>query len=282
MTILPRLFLAAAIALPMALPAAPAAAWGQTGHRVIAQIAQDQLSGHTRAHVEQILGEEGLPEASTWADEQRSDPALFWQETANPWHYVTLPTGRAAAELEHPPEGDAATALDRFTATLRDPAASAEDKALALRFSVHIVSDLHMPLHVGRPGDRGGNDFRITWFNEPQNLHWLWDTGLIASQRLSYSEYAQRLEDHISATEVLQWWDPRPETWMDESAALRERIYPATGPEAGMGTRELPVRLSYEYGFEWTSTMERRLKQGGIRTAAYLEWVFAGVEPGPG
>ncbi len=277
---LPRISFAASLALAAAaMPATPAAAWGPTGHRVIASIAQQQVSGHTAARIEQILGHEGLPEAATWPDEQRSNPAPFWQESANPWHYVTLPPGTPAAALEHPAEGDAATALERFAATLRDPAADAADKALALRFITHIVADLHMPLHVGRPGDRGGNDVRVTWFDEPQTLHWVWDEGIVLRQQLSFSEYAARLADRTTPAEVIAWWDPRPVTWTDESAALRDRIYPATGPEAGpeagLGTLESPVVLSWQYNYDWTPAMELRLQQAAIRLAAYLDRVFA-------
>jgi hypothetical protein len=267
------------IAAMLALWAGPAIAWGSAGHRITAEIAQDHVSGHTRAHVARILQSDGqgdgLVEASTWADEQRSNPAPFWQETAPPWHYVTLPPGQRAQDLVHPPEGDAASALAAFTATLRNPAASAEDRAVALRFIVHIVGDLHMPLHVGRPGDRGGNDVRVLWFGDAQNLHSVWDSGLIARRQLGVREYADRLKAGMSAADVEQWWDPRPETWMDESAALRERIYPPTNAEAGLGTRESPVRLSWQYASDWIPAAELRLQQAGIRLAAYLEWVFA-------
>ena len=259
------------------LAASPAAAWGPIGHRITAQIAQDNVSGKSRAIIEQILGHEELAEASTFPDEQRSNPDPFWQEEAGPWHYVTLPDGRTVDILEHPPEGDAATALERFSATLRSDAASREDKALALRFVVHLVADLHMPLHAGNGTDRGGNDVRVSWFDEPQNLHWVWDEGLILRQQLSYSEYTGRLEARTTPDEVVEWWDARPETWIAESASLRDRIYPATGPELGMGTLEDPVRLSWQYTYDWTPTMEQRLQMAGVRTAAYLDRVFRDI-----
>ena len=269
--------LAALLALS-ALAAAPAAAWGPVGHRITAQIAQDNVSGQTRARIAQILGHEELPEAATWPDEQRSNPDAFWQTTSYPWHFVTIPVGQAAEHLEHPSEGDAETALESFTAVLRDPAASPEDKARALRFVVHIVGDLHQPLHVGKPGDRGGNDVKVKWFDDPvvQNLHWVWDEGMIRRQELSFSEYAARLEARMTAEQVVAWWNVEPDTWMAESAALRDRIYPAPSERDGAGTPEAPFVMRYWYPYEWTPEMELRLQQSGIRTAAYLDWVFAG------
>lgn len=275
-----RIALSALVPLTIAATSAPAAAWGQTGHRVSGELAQRNISGHTRAHVALILGNEGLAEASTWPDEEKSNPAEFWQHTASPWHYVTLPPPLTAEMLEHPSEGDAATALEAFSAVLRDPSASLTDKQMALRFIVHIVGDLHQPLHVGNGTDRGGNDFRVTWFGEPSNLHTVWDTKIIENQNLSYTEYADRLETHTTPAETVAWWNAVPAVWMNESAALRDRIYPETGGDAGEGTRESPVALSYRYPYDWTPVVEQRLQMAGVRIAAYLDQVFAGV-PAP-
>ncbi|KLE35275.1 S1/P1 nuclease [Aurantiacibacter luteus] len=255
--------------------AVPAQAWGPTGHRVTATIAEHEISGRTRAEIAGIIGGESLAEASTFPDEERSNPDEFWQRTASPWHYVTLPDGTRAIDIEHPAEGDALTALEQFTAVLRDENASPEDRQLALRFVVHLVSDLHMPLHAGQPGDRGGNDVRVDWFGQQTNLHWVWDEGMILRQQLSFSEYAERLEGRLTPGKVLAWWTPTPATWIDESVALREELYPAYGPELGMGTLEAPVRLGYDYNWQWAPTVEHRLLQSGVRLAAYLDWVFA-------
>jgi hypothetical protein len=267
--------LAFALCAGLVAAASPAAAWGPIGHRVSAELAERNISGRTRAQVEEILGSERLAEAATWPDEQRSNPDAFWRETASPFHYVTLPPGQRADQLAHPPEGDAASALERFTAVLRDPAASRDDKARALRFVVHIVADLHMPLHAGKPGDRGGNDVKVLWFDAPQNLHWVWDEGILNRQQLSFSEYADRLEARTTPEQVIAWWDPRPATWIDESTALRDRVYPATGGNFGLGTAASPVVLSWDYEWQWRPSLEQRLQQGGVRLAAYLDWVFA-------
>src|SRR6476660_3900122 len=106
----------------------PAVAWGKTGHRVVAAIADTQLSGLARAHVREILGgAESLDEAANWPDEMRSAPGKFWQKSATPWHYVTL----NGIIYDHAPtEGDALQALSRFRSVLRDPTASLSAKKL--------------------------------------------------------------------------------------------------------------------------------------------------------
>lgn len=266
---------AVALATTAICLATPSYAWGPIGHRVTAEIAENNINGRTRAEIAEILGNEGLPEASTWPDEERSNPDPFWQETASRYHYVTLSNGMSYEDMVHPPEGDAATALEQFTATLRDDNASREEKALALRFIVHLVGDLHQPLHAGNGTDRGGNDVIVDWFDTQTNLHWVWDEGMILRQQLSYSEYAARIEPRIASEEMIAWWDADPATWIAESVELRDRIYPATGEEAGLGTFDSPVFLRYRYSWDWTPVVEHRLAQSGVRIAAYLDWVFA-------
>ncbi len=248
--------------LPIALFAlpAPALAWGKTGHRAVGSIADTHLSGIARAQIHEIMGVETLGEASTWPDEMRSNPDPFWQKTANPWHYVTV----GGIEYDRaPPEGDALEALKFFSKLIRDPRTSIDQRQLALRFIVHIVGDLHQPLHVGRPGDRGGNDVKVKWFGRDTNLHAVWDSALVDEMDLSFTELTARLQRHTKSAEIVSWWEPNPRVWISESAQVRETIYPAK-PE-----------LSYDYIYRHTPMVELRLKQAGVRLAAYLNDLFA-------
>ncbi|MBV9884395.1 MAG: S1/P1 nuclease [Sphingomonadaceae bacterium] len=251
----------AAAAAALALAPAPAFAWGKTGHRVVAAIADRGLSAEARAHVRLLLGTESLDEAATWPDDMRSDPSPFWQKTATPWHYVTV--GGAQYDVA-PPEGDAVTALKKFRATLLDPNASVADKQTALRFIVHIVGDLHQPLHVGQPGDHGGNDVKLNFAGRPSNLHSVWDTGLVDDEQLSFTEFAERLERRTTPEQVIAWTDPDPLDWIAESAAIRPTVYPAAGT----------ADLGWDYIYKFRPVMEQRLAQAGVRLAAYLNEVF--------
>ena len=268
-----RLFLAAA-ATAFALAPAPAVAWGKTGHRVVAAIADAQLSGLARAHVKEILGQaESLDEAANWPDEMRSNPSPFWQKTSTPWHYVTL----NGIVYDHAPsEGDALEALNKYSATLRDPAASLADKQLALRFVVHIIGDLHQPLHVGKCCDKGGNDVKVKWFGRDLNLHSVWDSALVDEQQLSFTEMTAKLQRHTSNADVIAWWDINPRDWMSESAQIRETIY----PRPSIDPKKVP-ELSYSYVYQNSPIMERRLKQAGVRLAAYLNDLYAEPRPLP-
>jgi hypothetical protein len=255
-----------AIAAVFALPV-PAHAWGQLGHRVVGELGDARISGKTRAEIALILGEESLAEAATWPDEQKSNPAPFWQKEADPFHYVTVPDGKAYADVGAPEAGDAVSALARFAATVRDRDATQADRALALRFIIHIVGDLHQPLHAGNGADRGGNDLKLRWFGQDTNLHTVWDTRMIEGKGLSYSEYTIWLSRQIGPDQTIAWWTADPAVWVAESTALRDRIYPA--PD------ETSPSLGYAYQFEHLPSAELRLQQGGVRLAAYLDQVFA-------
>ena len=246
----------------VAVAAAPALAWGKTGHRVTGAIAEQHLSDEAREQVRTILGVETLAEASTWPDFMRASDDPFWQEVAGPYHYVTVPEGQRYADVGHPEEGDAIFALERFAETLRDPDASLEDKQLALRFTVHIIGDLHQPLHAGNGTDRGGNNVRVTWFGESTNLHSVWDTRMVDHEQLSYTEMTDWLSARITPELASEWMVYDPEVWVAESASIRDTIYPEED------------RLGWDYAFEHRDTMRTRLSQGGVRIAAYLNKVF--------
>lgn len=252
-----RLLLALALAL-----AAPAAAWGPTGHRITGALADHYLSPRARAGVMEILGTESLADASTWADHMRSAPGLFWRVTASPWHFVTVPDGRRWRDQPPPGEGDALTALERFAATIRDPAAPLAERKLALRFAIHIVGDLSQPLHVGRPGDRGGNDIKVRFFGRETNLHAVWDGDLIDHERLSFSEWADRLHRRLTPEELRAWSSPDPEQWVDDAVAIRGALYPAD-PE-----------LRFDYVFLQRERLDQQLAKGGLRLAAWLNRLF--------
>jgi len=256
----------------------PALAWGKTGHRVVAAIADTQLSGLARAHVREILGVESLDEAATWPDDMRADPSPFWKKAASPWHYVTV----NGITYDHaPPEGDALEALNRFRKTLLDPSASRADKQLALRFIIHLVGDIHQPLHAGKCCDHGANDVKVMWFGKPTNLHAVWDSAIVDEEQLSFSELATKLERHITNYDVIAWWNPDPLTWVSESAKVRDSLYPSEPLNDGKSVEDVAGRqsavpeLSYSYVYKFTPLMEQRLSQAGIRLAAYLDAIFA-------
>ena len=239
-----------------------ALSWGQTGHRVTGAIAEQYLTPKAQAEINKLLVNEDLAEVSTYADEMRSNPSEFWQKTANPWHYVNVHQGKTYADLGAPPEGDAITALKMFSKQLTNKQTSLEDRQLAVKFIVHIIGDLHQPFHSGTDIDQGGNAIKLEFFWEDSNLHRIWDSGLIDRQKLSYTEWTNKLSRKISTQQAKDWMETNPEVWVAESAKLRAGLYPEKD------------KLSWGYQYRNLPIVKQQLTMAGVRIAAYLNEVF--------
>lgn len=234
--------------------------WGQTGHRVTAAIAEQHLSWKAKRMVHKLLVNEDMAEVSTFSDEMRSNPSEFWKKTATPWHYVNVHEGEVYEKA--PPEGDAVTALEMFSKQLKNKKSSREEKQLALKFIVHIIGDLHQPFHSGTNVDQGGNKVKVRFFNEESNIHRVWDEQLIDNQRLSYTEWTERLNKKIDKKKIKQWNQTDPVIWITESHQLRLGLYPEKD------------RIYYDYQYKAIPIVKQRLQMGGIRLAAYLNELF--------
>ncbi|HXJ32957.1 MAG TPA: S1/P1 nuclease [Candidatus Eisenbacteria bacterium] len=181
--------------------ARPAHPWGCDGHHVVALLAWAELSPRARDGATELLGAHPiaaehrgcerpsrnvLAAVSTWADAIRDD-----EPKTAPWHYVNVPLDAARSELRRGCRfGNCIlSALQREIDVLRSSASGAE-RARALRFVVHLVADLHQPLHATTNGDRGGNCLPVAWFDAAPhaiaggekydpNLHEVWDVQLV-------------------------------------------------------------------------------------------------------
>ncbi|MDH3290965.1 MAG: S1/P1 nuclease [Gemmatimonadota bacterium] len=246
--------------------------WGLNGHRIIATIAERHLTPPARARIQGLLGPRSLAQISNWADWYRGTPE--GSRTA-PWHYVNIPTGEAYRETEFEVPGDLVQALRYNERLLADPARTADERAMALKFLVHFIGDTHQPLHAGLASDRGGNLVGVKWFGTPSNLHSVWDTHLLEHQALSYSEYVDFL-DRATAAEMRDWLASGYVDWIEESRLVREDVYSRLGV-----TEEQVPDLRWDFVNEMTPIMERRLLQAGIRLAGVLNRVLGGDAGAP-
>jgi hypothetical protein len=232
-----------------------AMAWGPVGHRAVGRIAERHLTPQTARAVADLLAPEQLAYVTTWPDEIRPEPD--WAK-GDPWHWVTIPDGQTYESAPKNPGGDILEAIPRFEKILADRKAPRVERVQALKWLSHLVGDLHQPLHVGRGDDHGGNDAPVLWFDEPTNLHAVWDSKVIDSKQLSFSELADLL-DHPTAEQLREWEGTSPREWARESQSLRAACY-----EMGDG------RLSVRYVHDHWPTIQRRLLQAGVRLAAEL------------
>ena len=232
--------------------------WGKTGHRVIGKIAEENLTPEAQTELTKIFGHTDLARIANWADEIKSDPD--WKH-ANDWHYCTV---LDSLEYRGPDDGGRAVQkVSEFTDFLKKGMLDEKDQKDVLRFIVHIVGDLHQPLHVGNGTDRGGNDVKVTWFRDETNLHRVWDSQMIDHMQYSYTEFAQQIQLGLTAERKAELLDPDILGFVHASRGVHPQVY-----DIGDG------KLSWPYIYKNRELMEDRLLQGVFHLAAILNDIF--------
>lgn len=239
--------------------------WGLLGHRIIGEVARQHLSKKAKKELQKLIGKETLAWWSNWPDFIKSDSTWNY---ASPWHYVDLP-GHITKDsfvtgLKKLPGKNLYTQIPAMMKEISDQSLPIEKRRTALYFLIHLVGDLHQPLHVGRDEDAGGNKIVVYWFDKKTNLHSLWDSMLLEFQQYSYTEYSSLLNIR-SKEQVKAWQAGSLEDWFYESHVLSDVIYDATPNES---------KLSYRYNYQFQKMMEEQLVKGGVRLAALLNKAF--------
>lgn len=241
-------------------------AWGTQGHRICGQIAENHLTPKAFAAVHAILGNESVALASNWADFIKSDPNYRYLSS---WHYIDLNKKYTYPELveflKRDTATDAYTKINYLIGRLKSHNISKPEKLLDLRMLIHIVEDVHQPMHVAHADDQGGNGFKVSWFGKPGNLHSVWDSELIDYQQLSYTEYTKAL-DHATPAEIARWQKSPISLWLFESNQISEMLY------ADIQQND---NLNYKYNFNHIDTLNRQLLKAGIRLAGILNEIFS-------
>lgn len=194
--------------------------WGDTGHQAVGAVAEMYLTTKTSKKVKEILNGESLSFSAIWADEVKSNPNYRFLST---WHYISVPDDKHAHEVEPGENSNVVDAINRMKLILKG---EAEDERLseaeALKLLAHFVGDIHQPLHVGRAVDYGGNAIKILWFDEPVNIHQVWDSGMINHSRLSFTELSIKVSERPVDE---SWLSLSVEDWAEESFELRRQVY---------------------------------------------------------
>ncbi|WP_226176012.1 S1/P1 nuclease [Hymenobacter lucidus] len=240
-------------------------AWGVQGHRVVAKIAENHLTKKAKDQIALLLGPERFPLTASWADEVRNAPEY---EGTGPWHFINTPLGlpmdQYTAFVKDLKDPNAYVALNQNLKDLKDPSKTKEQKLVALKFVVHIVGDVHQPMHVSRAEDKGGNAITVKYQGKDTNLHSLWDSGLLDYEGMTYSELAVLL-DKPTPMQVQQWQKDDITKWLWESYTISQQLYAETEKSATFDYKYVPAHLP---------TVEDRLLQAGIRLAGILNGVF--------
>ncbi len=237
-------------------------AWGQKGHDVTAYIAEQHLTPTAKAAVESILDGRSIVYWANWLDNASHQRPLVYTKT---WHYKNIDEGVRYEEAPANPAGDAVTAIKSRIEILNNPESSLEERQLALKILIHVVGDIHMPLHMGHATDLGGNRIKVKFFNRENNLHSVWDSSLPESaHKWSYTEWQQQIDRANPAlqTEIISG---TVDDWAKETVAIASDVYTYFQPGAN---------ISYNDIARWTPTIEQQFLRGGLRLAYLLNTIF--------
>ncbi|MDN4164569.1 S1/P1 nuclease [Cytophagales bacterium LB-30] len=234
--------------------------WGKTGHRTVGQIAELHLTEKAKQKLNLLLNAESLAMVSNWMDEIKSDSTY---DHTHDWHWVTIPDGESYANCAKNPHGDIIMTIERLISELKKGGLSKSQEAEHVKMLVHLVGDIHQPLHVGGKDDQGGNKVMVQWFGEKSNLHRVWDSNMIDGQLLSYTEWTQWLMP-LDSLQVKKWQQSTVLDWAEESRSYLPLAY--TLPEN--------MRLGHEYSYTAVPVIRMRLSQAGVRLAAILNEIY--------
>ncbi|MBB6326516.1 hypothetical protein FHS59_002144 [Algoriphagus iocasae] len=244
----------------MSLMVSQVFAWGQLGHYLIGYMTSMQLKNSTRKKVERVLYPMSIGRSGTWMDEIKSDRAFDY---VNSWHYLTSKNGEFDPSLQEK-GGNAYEAIQQIKAELIAGNLTVKEEAEKLKMLIHIVEDIHQPLHVGTGEDRGGNDVKLEFFYQNSNLHSVWDSGIIDRWSMSYTEIGNELSRRLTPEMEDQYRNSTIDDWLKEAVALRPMVY------------KLPenMKLSYNYGYDNREIVEERLIAASVRLAMILEEIY--------
>lgn len=236
--------------------------WGQKGHDVTCAIAQKHLTKKAQKQIGEILDGKSIVYWANWMDNASHTPQYKHTST---WHYKNIDADETYENAELNDKGDVIRAVNEQVAALKSGKLSKEEKALSLKFLVHLMGDMHCPMHMGHKSDRGGNRWQLTYFGKGTNLHSIWDSGVIESaHKWTYSEWVEQIDTNSKEIDA-QMAQGTPESWGKETYEICKKIYDTT-----------PVgsKLSYDYVSEWSETIETQLLRAGLRLARVLNEIF--------
>ena len=235
--------------------------WGSTGHRTVGEIAENHLKSSTKRKVKKLLNGKSLAFASTYADEIKSDKRYNEYFT---WHYINMPLKSNYENSKKNPKGDLVTGIEYCKKIIKNNTSSDYEKAFYLKLLIHLIGDLHQPMHIGRVEDRGGNDIKLKWFNRGTNLHRVWDSEMINSYNMGYIELAKNA-DVLTKKQVKAIQEGTVIDWVNETHILSNKVYASVKEDEN---------LRYRYSYDHFKTVRKQLQIAGIRLAKVLNDLF--------
>ena len=247
-------------------------AWGAKGHDVVAAIAEQNLTPKAKRKISKLLEGRSIVYYSSWMDNIQNSP--YWDDGYNKtktWHYANVDKGYTYQTMQKNENGDVVSGLEFLTKEMTENYENLTDSMRVdyLKMIVHMVGDLHCPMHAGRLSDRGGNGTKVLWFRSQSSLHSVWDSKIVDSARQwSYSEWVEHL-DRTSRQYKKDVMTGTYEEWFSETVDGAARIY-----EYVESSAPKQAELSYQFVYDFSPLLEEQLLNAGYRLAYILNTIF--------
>ncbi len=236
--------------------------WGQKGHDTVVYIAENHLTDATKAAVDSLFDGKSPVYWANWLDNASHTPEYAYTKT---WHYKNVDADRTYDDMPANPAGDAIGAIKQQIEILSNPATTKPEAQLALKILIHVVGDMHQPMHMGHATDLGGNRTKVKFFGRDTNLHSIWDSNLVESaHKWSYTEWQQQL-DRLSPEEEVLVVQGTVDDWGRETIEITRDVYNFFQPG---------LNVSYDQVAYWAPTIEQQLLRGGLRLAHVLNTIY--------
>ena len=237
--------------------------WGQKGHDVTVYIAENNLTPTAYANITELLDGKSMVYWANWLDNASHTPEYAYSKT---WHYKNIDDGVKYEEAPLHPDGDVVRAIYQQVETLQNSEAPKADRQLALKILVHLLGDIHQPMHMGHASDLGGNRWTVNYFGRDSNLHSVWDSSVPESaHKWTYTEWNDQINRATPEDTAIILTNGTPEKWGEETFEICKEVYAKT-PEG--------TKISYDYVSEWAPVVEQQLLKGGLRLADVLNSLF--------
>ena len=240
---------------------ASAQAWSELGHRVIAQLAQENLNDNVVRRMELLLGKGAkLVDFATWADAAAEE-----RPETEAWRSITVPPNARRVDYARDcPLGDCAPVKLRACVGIVRLAIKPKSKQIdAFKMLVGLAGDLHQPLRAGYPPGHGGAEKPVMLSGRRLELFDAWESALLAGMG-SEEQILERARRHIDAESKSAWAQGslRDWTWETHQAAVRN-AYDSLQPGASRQLNEAYIERAEK-------TIEEQLAKAAVRLAYLL------------
>jgi hypothetical protein len=242
-----------------AIPLQEGLDWGLAGHRNVGHIAEMNLNPEVLETIRKKFNINHLANVANWADTIKKSP-----RRRDVLHYTNIAVNHRTYNQKRdcPRKRCVTEKIKEYERFLTDPESSPKTRKEAFKFLVHLVADVHQPMHLGHKKDRGGNEIAVNFEGKPTNLHRVWDHDLIFLRGMSQRQFALQLNRSITLENKNQWGGT-PDDWSNESRTLVL--------DYGYRLEFFKEReLSRGYIREGQKIVEERLQRAGIRLAEML------------